>query len=157
MNVIRIGYSGSRNGMTKPQLIAVYRYLSGILLASDWDDLLIEAHHGDCAGGDAQFHVIATVLGCRTVAHPPLGHAWRAYCKADEIRAPKGYLSRDRDIVSETGELLAGPASSAPDGSGTWTTISYGVRMNRPVKIFMPADGTVRAGSEFGPAWGVYR
>lgn len=146
---IRIGYSGSRSGMTTPQMRAVYRYLSRVLLVNDLDEPLIEAHHGDCTGGDAQFHVIATVLGCRTVAHPPLKSVRRAWCQADEIRAPKEYLARDWDIASETGELLAAPATARPNPhSGTWITTGYAVQLGRPAKVFAPADGSLWNGRE---------
>lgn len=147
--IIRIGYSGSRKGMTTPQLRAVYSYLQHVLLVNDLDAPVIEAHHGDCAGGDAQFHVIATVLGCRTVAHPPLNTRLRAWCPADEIRPPKDYLPRDWDIASETGELLATPATPGPVlRSGTWATIGYAVQLGRPAKVFAPGDGSLWNGRE---------
>lgn len=146
---IRIGYSGSQYGMTTPQMRAVYQYLCNVLVTRDWGAPVIEGHHGDCINGDAEFHVIAVVLGCRTVAHPPLNPAKRAWCKADEIRPPKDYLARDWDIANETGELLAAPKSPEPEPrSGTWTTIGYAVRLGRPVTVFAP-DGSSRAGSEF--------
>jgi hypothetical protein len=146
---IRIGFTGTRKGMTKPQLIAVHRYLQGVLLVNDWEDPVIEAHHGDCTGADAQFHVIATVLGCRTIAHPPVATALRAWCPADEIREPKGYLARDWDIVHEAGEMLAAPKTADPEPhSGTWTTIGYAVRAGHPAKVFMPHDGSPVPGSD---------
>jgi hypothetical protein len=150
MMLIKIGYSGSRHGMTKPQLLAVYGYLNHVLLVN-WNDPDIdgiEAHHGDCTGGDAQFHVIATVLGCRTVAHPPVNTRLRAWCPADEIREPKDYLPRDWDIASETGELLATPATETrKPGSGTWATIGYAVQLGRPAKAFTP-DGMLHSGRD---------
>lgn len=148
--IIRIGYSGSREGMTKPQMLAVYRYLGHVLLVNDWDDPVIEAHHGDCIGGDHEFHVIATVRGCRTIAHPPVKSARRAWCPADEIREPKDYLARDYDIAKETGELIATPKTPEPlPRSGTWKTIGYAVALGRPVSIVMP-DGTLKFGGDFG-------
>jgi hypothetical protein len=151
--IIRIGYSGSRYGMTVPQMRAVYAYLCGTLTANDRNRPVLEGHHGDCTGGDAEFHVIATVLGARTVAHPPLNPRYRAGCKADEIRPPQGYLRRDWNIASETGELHAAPKSPVPDPhSGTWITAMYAVQLGRPAKIWMP-DGTMRMGSDFWGAW----
>jgi hypothetical protein len=148
--IIRIGYSGSRHGMTKPQLLGIYWYIARVKLENDSEDVTIEVHHGDCLGGDAQFHVIATVLGCRTVAHPPIDSRLRAGCQADEIRRPKPYLARDWDIVTDTGELLATPNTPVPyQNSGTWTTTGYAVQLRRPAKVFMPNDGAIRAGSEF--------
>jgi hypothetical protein len=147
--LIKIGYSGSRKGMTTPQMRAVYQYLQHILGVNDWDEPVIEGHHGDCIGGDKEFDVIATVLRCRRVAHPPLNTRLRAWCAADEIREPKDYLPRDWDIASETGELLAAPYTTVPvQGSGTWTTIGYAVQLGRPATVFLP-DGTPRAGATF--------
>jgi hypothetical protein len=147
--LIKIGYSGSRRGMTTLQMRAVYRYLGHVLGVNDWDEPVIEGHHGDCIGGDAQFHVIATVLGCRTVSHPPANSSKRAWCRADEIRAPKDYLPRDWDIANETGELLAAPARITPDWhSGTWTTIGYAVQLGRPARVFAP-DGQCYDGRGF--------
>jgi hypothetical protein len=151
--LIKLGYSGSRNGMTAPQLLAVYRHVARLIaaaLASDPRSPRVDAHHGDCTGGDAQFHVIATVLGCRTIAHPPVNPAKRAWCQADEIRAPRDYLPRDWDIASETWEFLAAPRSPEPDRhSGTWITAGYAAQMGHPVWIFLP-DGSVRGAWEFG-------
>jgi hypothetical protein len=148
--IIRIGYSGSRRGMTTPQLRAAYSYLSHVLLVNDQYAPVIEGHHGDCIGGDKEFDVIATVLGCRRVAHPPLNSSKRAWCPAEEIREPKDYLARDWDIARETGELLAAPYTTVPvPGSGTWATIGYAVQLGRPARVFMPHDGTMRDGREF--------
>jgi hypothetical protein len=150
--IIRTGYSGSRHGMAAPQMRAVYQYLCRVLTVNDWEDPLIEGHHGDCLGGDKEFDTIVAVLGGRRIAHPPSDSSKRAWCKADEIRPPKGYLARDWDIANETGELLAAPRSPEPEPhSGTWITTGYAVQLGRPVTVFLP-DGSVRAGSTFSGA-----
>ena len=149
MTLIRIGYSGTREGMTAAQMRAVYFHLAHEIAMHDFDGVTIEFHHGDCLGGDAEAHVIATVLGCRTVAHPPLNSRYRAYCKADEIREPLDYLARDWNIAYETAELLAAPKTDAPYcGSGTWTTAGYAVGLGRPAYVFAP-DGSYRQGASF--------
>jgi hypothetical protein len=148
MTLIRVGFSGSREGMTAPQVQAVYRKLLGMNWAQV-PDLRFEGHHGDCLGGDHEFHTLITALGWRTVAHPPVNSRLRAWCKADEIRPPKDYLARDWDIAEETGELLAAPKTAEPyRESGTWTTTGYGVRLARPVTVFLP-DGTAVPGQSF--------
>jgi hypothetical protein len=148
VTLIRLGWTATRDGMTREQMLSVYQYIVHAYFVPD-PGVQVEAHHGDCRGGDAEFHVIATVLGCRTVVHPPENSRLRAWCKADEIRAPKGYLARDWDIASETAELLAAPKAWAPvAGSGTWTTTGYGVRLGRPVTVFLP-DGSWRPGTDF--------
>jgi|SRR5215472_4717124 len=145
MTIIRIGFSGTRHGMTALQIRGAYWTLNRIALTEDQDpeSELREVHHGDCTGADAEFHVIATAAGWRTVAHPPLNDRLRAWCKADEVREPKDYLARDRDIASETGVLIAAPASPVPvRGSGTWATIGYANQLRRPVWLCLP-DGRV--------------
>lgn len=149
--IVKIGYSGSRDGMTKMQMLSVYRYLAHVLLVNDWDSPRIEFHHGDCAGGDAQAHVIATVLGCYTIGHPPSNPAKRAWCLFDEIRTPKDYLARDWDIANETSELLATPKTTEPQPrSGTWTTIGYAVQLGRLSRVFLPNGYDYAGGIFFG-------
>jgi hypothetical protein len=149
--IIRIGFSGTRDGMTSLQVRALHAYMHGLnrgAIAAAW----IEGHHGDCLGADHEFHVLATALGWRTVTHPPVNPSRRAWCRADVILPEKGYLERDRDIALATGELLAAPVSFSPaDGAGTWATVGYAVRAGRPATVIRP-DGRVARGTEFFPA-----
>ena len=98
---MRIGFTGTRQGMTREQ----ERTLRD-LLASHRGAVL---HHGDCVGADEQAHDIAVSLGCGIVIHPPLLEAQRAFKPAPQIRAPKPYLVRNKDIVRETDLLVAAP------------------------------------------------
>ena len=149
MIVYRLGYSGSREGMSVPQLQAVYGHISEIRLVHDSEDMEYEAHHGDCLGGDLEFHVLAAATRWRTVAHPPVNPAKRAWCRVDIMLPPKGYLARDWDIARDTGELIATPKTPRPvPGSGTWTTVGYAVQLGRPVTVFLP-DGTGVDGASF--------
>lgn len=149
MSLVRIGYSGSRDGMTRPQMRAVYQYLAYEITTHDFDGAEFEFHHGDCTGGDCEAHVIATVLGCRTVAHPPANQSKRAWCKADVILPEKPYRARDWDIAQDTGELIAAPKAFWPEqGSGTWITTGYAVQLGRPATVFLP-DGLARDGRSF--------
>jgi hypothetical protein len=144
-----VGYSGSRYGMTTPQARGIYEYLSYTLATHDWDEPLIEGHHGDCRGGDVQFDTIVIVLGGRRVAHPPANESLRAFCKADVILPAKDYLARDWDIARDTAELVAAPQFPEPvRESGSWTTIGYAVQLGRPVRVFLP-EGGWRPGSAF--------
>lgn len=151
MAVIRIGFTGTRDGMTAAQMTAVHDYLAHVLLVSDCEDIeRYEFHHGDCAGSDAQGHVIATVLRFRTVAHPPVKAIHRAWCKADEILPARDYLSRDWDIARDTGELIATPKNFSPQSrpGGTWTTTGYAVQLGHPANVCLP-DGTWKPGYGF--------
>jgi hypothetical protein len=157
--VASFGYTGTRDGMARPQMISAYRLAAHEILVRDSEYGQFDVHFGDCEGGDAEFFVIATVLGCRTIAHPPASPARRAWCKADIILEPRDYLARDYDIATEaTAGLIAAPASQVPvfrgPGSGTWTTVRYGLELGRPVLVVMP-DGLVVPGDAFRSAFGL--
>lgn len=137
---MKIGFTGTQVGMTQQQTDEVHRLLRKFRAA--------EFHHGDCVGADQQAHGEAMVLGVRTVIHPPVIGAKRAYCPADETRPPKEYLLRNHDIVDETQVLIATPKEITEQlRSGTWATIRYAKKMNRRVYIVYPDGSSVQTGS----------
>ena len=116
--LMRIGFTGTRQGMTERQRSAVRD-----LLASYAGTIL---HHGDAIGADAEAHDIALALGCAIVIHPPAIATERAFKTAVEIRAAKPYLVRNKHIVRETALLIAAPAEPVEQlRSGTWSTVRY--------------------------------
>ena len=54
----RVGFTGTRKGMTTAQRITLQNILLGTMIGAD--ELTI--HHGDCAGVDAEVHAIAGSL-----------------------------------------------------------------------------------------------
>lgn len=128
----RVGFTGTRLGMSEEQLTVV----ESLIRNYDW------LHHGDCFGADAEAHLIAVRLGLQTKAHPPRCSTLRAFCRADVTADPKPYLVRDRDIVDETAALIATPAHRKQTG-GTWATISFARAAGKPVTIVFP-DGTAQ-------------
>lgn len=126
---IKIGFTGTSEGIPEPQLLAAMKLLiKGA-----------ELHFGDCVGADAQAWYLATAWGFRTVAHPPIDPKKRAFCKADEIRAPKPYIERNHDIVDECERLIATPRTMEEElRSGTWATIRYARKLKKPVIIVTP-------------------
>lgn len=131
---MKVGFTGTREGMTDAQQIA----LSDVL-----DHLMpTEFHHGDCVGADEQAHGMAFETNgerVKRVAHPPTNERLRAFCEADEVREPKDYLPRNRDIVDETQMLIACPKTAVEDyESGTWYTVRYARRVGKPVYIILP-------------------
>jgi hypothetical protein len=71
--MIKIGFTGTRFGMTVLQ----YNQVESIFQR----DALIELHHGDCVGSDAQAHVAAIAVGGLVHLHPPVDKTHRAFCK----------------------------------------------------------------------------
>lgn len=115
--VVEIGFSGSRIGMSPLQLDILRHALTGKTGI---------AHHGDCIGSDAEFHdLLRTFAGkWRIIIHPPADSGLRAFKLGDEVRVAKPYLDRNRDIVDSCNVFFATPKSLQQIG-GTWYTINY--------------------------------
>jgi hypothetical protein len=78
---VRIGFTGTRQGMTREQERTLRELLSrykGAVL-----------HHGDAVGSDAEAHNIGVAFGCTVVIHPPTNGARRAWKIGAEVRAPR--------------------------------------------------------------------
>jgi hypothetical protein len=128
---MKIGFTGTRRGMTTKQLAAVHQYLSAD----------VELHHGDCIGADSQMHAIAQTIGCRIILHPPSDTALRAWSQgAHYIFKPLNYIKRNHDIVDISDALIAAPyeVTEKLRGSGTWATIRYARKVNKPTIIIYP-------------------
>ena len=136
---MKIGITGSREGMNNAQQLAVLSTLNEIMLHCKLLKVQPEFHHGDCKGVDEIAAGIAKELGYRIVCHPPESNYLRAYFLGDEIREPLGYLKRDRNIVDECEALLVVPLHNEwqPRG-GTWFTHDYAVKKNKPLIVFYP-------------------
>lgn len=129
IEVIRVGFTGSRNGLTPQQ--------------QDWLLSVIpvgaEVHHGACVGADEMMHCYAMAGHCRVIVHPPINpHLRMTYDPGATWLPAKGYLVRDRDIVDATELLLATPDGPEHDHSGTWYTVRYAVSKHKPVYICYP-------------------
>jgi hypothetical protein len=131
--VSRVGITGTHHGGTLAQYHALREFL--IALSPRY------LHEGDCIGVDAQAAFIATGLGIYVVAHPPENPRRRAYATANETRTCWPYIVRDHHIVDETEMLIGVPRHDHEVlRSGTWATIRYAVKVNKPVHLILP-DG----------------
>jgi hypothetical protein len=135
MDLVHIGFTGTRHGMSVPQHAAVDALLS--LFDPLW------VHHGDCVGADEQFHALARKYRHRVHLHPPVKDDKRAFCDWDKISDPFPYLTRDRHIVAASSLLLATPYEMTKQfRGGTWTTIRYAREANLDRIIILP-DGSI--------------
>lgn len=132
-----IGFTGTRGQVTEAQKLRLQEVLKS-LKESSWTTL----HHGDCRGADALAAEVAYTMGLWVVAHPPINPAHRAFTNyVHEVREPKDYLVRDRDIVRECQYLIAVPAGTTNQRrSGTWYTIRQARAAKRAGVIIFP-DG----------------
>jgi hypothetical protein len=137
--MLRIGFTGTRQGMTAGQ----ERVLRSLLTSHTGAVL----HHGDCIGADAQAHDVAVSLGLDVVIHPPLVETQRAWKKALHVRKPRPYLERNKDIVRETEMVIATPAEAFEQlRSGTWSTVRFARKQGRAIWIIQP-EGIVIPGA----------
>lgn len=139
---IRVGFTGTRRGMTVTQRAAVRQTLVA------WDDryFLDEAHHGGCVGADLEFNALCEQMGLRVIVHPSMvGRQTQSVLKtAHRVMTPLPPLVRNKCIVTDTDVLLAAPATVHEIvRSGTWATVREARRRLRPIAIIAP-DGEVR-------------
>lgn len=135
---MRIGFTGTQQGMTSQQQDAVKQLLSR------YNGHFGEFHHGDCIGSDREALEIATELKYRTVCHPPERADKRAFTDNHETWVPKPYLMRNHDIVLATELLIATPRKDVEElRSGTWATVRYARKLDRAVAVVFP-DGRVQ-------------
>ncbi len=131
----KIGFTGTQQGMTDLQQSEFERVLLKLNP--------IDFHHGDCVGADAQASTVAELRGIYIVLHPPINRGKRAFMPSNEQRKPKEYLTRNHDIVDECEHLIACPGETTEQlKSGTWSTIRYARRVQKPITIVYP-DGKV--------------
>ena len=131
---MRIGFTGTREGMTENQKKALEKLLIEFLGKG-----ASEFHHGDCVGADKEAHEIASALGYKVVVHPPRRAILRAFCAGDVILPERDYLQRNRDVVDSTDILIAAPKSGTEVlRSGTWSTVRYARRKGKQIIILEP-------------------
>lgn len=131
---MRIGFTGSREGMTDNQVDKFGGLIIGLKPS--------EFHHGDCVGSDEMAHEIVREVmpECRILIHPPTLRKFRAFCEGDYHYQVKPYLERNRDIVACTDLLIATPNGLEKRRSGTWATIRHARDLNLNIEIIYPTE-----------------
>jgi hypothetical protein len=133
---MKIGFSGSRIGMTVMQAIKFKNYLENM-------NSVEEFHHGDCVGCDEKAHGIVIELGIPVFIHPPEINTHRAYCKGyKEIYEVKPYLERNNNIVQVTDFIIVCPITVKEEKrSGTWATFRRARYHKKKTLIIWPNGG----------------
>lgn len=133
---MRLGFTGSREGMTPHQVDGVMNFIT------EYENNITEVHHGDCVGADEEFDAlcIAHLPNAKRCIHPPRDPKLRAWCQATGATTyePAEYHMRNRTIVKMSDRLLCTPRRQ--QGGGTWYTIYYAREWGVPAHIFFP-DG----------------
>lgn len=137
----RIGFTGSRKGMTESQTAAIHNQIQE--LNRKHTEERLEAHHGDALGADTQFHAICQEVGVAVVIHPSVDTTDRAFNEgAREERPPQKFRQQSRSIVDSCDVLLAAPdgLKERLRGSGTWMTVRVARKAKRSIVLCFP-DG----------------
>lgn len=130
---MRVGFTGTRNGMTGQQKRAVADLLERLKP--------VALHHGDCVGADADCFNICREVSPQThiIAWPADSDAYRAFTDSDEIRDPQPPLGRNKEIVRFSDELIATPVSPREyRRSGTWATVRDARTNGKRIHIVLP-------------------
>jgi hypothetical protein len=156
---LRIGFTGTREGLTE-------RQLSAFRVRTEDLKQFAELHHGACVGADAGAVWLAWYTHERwgwpkIIAHPsdlPGLTDPEAIAHSHVVLPAKPPLERNRDIVDDCDMLLACPKGMAEERrSGTWSTVRYARKAGKPIVLFWPdgkvtQEGEVQAGVQANPA-----
>lgn len=150
-NKLKVGFTGSRDGMSLVQ----WDRVEGILVALWLDSPAGVWHNGDCLGADHQTNMTVTrnintdrvkrgVEPIFRVGHPCNLKKWRAHDEYDQEYVELPPLTRNRKIVRMSDIMLAAPKEfdEVMRGSGTWATIRAAQAL-KPLIIVFP-DGSLK-------------
>lgn len=147
---MRVGFTGTRIGMTHSQKHAVRSILGD--LESKYSDAPNEIEfvvHGCCVGADADFDAICLDMGYTRIGLPSTVESMRSTCNCDFMAIPTSPLSRNVAIASNCDVLLACPKeaiatwATEPFRGGTWHTIRQ-ARIHKKRIIIIWPDGTFK-------------
>lgn len=150
---LHLGFTGTQAGMTYAQAERLFDLVRSDPTASSIGFI---GHHGLCIGADLQFDAIARLApNCLGIVVHPCNIPTKqgrvpVDVTRDAVRPVKKPLVRNRDIVTESGIMVATPKEAQRQlRSGTWTTVRYALEAGKPVAIILPDGGCVFD----GPAW----
>lgn len=137
-----LGVTGTREGMNKVQKENLEKVIEQLLFEQEYDERIL--HQGQCQGVDVQVaKILKSKYGFKVISHPPVKKELMGICENDEVRLPKGYLARDRNIVNECKLLLVFPKENTHQKvGGTWYTHDFALKQNKPLYLISP-DGNI--------------
>lgn len=139
-----IAFTGTRNGLSTPQRVALTETLG---LLSDPSSIM---HNGACAGADHSAATIWRDLSCRLEFHPGdrSQAQWaQGFCvEGETVRPCAPYLLRNHHMVDASSVLVGCPSTMEETlRSGTWATIRYARRM-KVYRVLVLPNGRIVEG-----------
>lgn len=135
-----VGFTGTQVGMSDRQ----YRCFHSFIMQLHRRKLFSGFRHGDCIGSDATAHaIVASIVPVDWIwIHPPINERKRAFCDSPHILPAKDYIPRNHDIVDASHIMVATPETMDEQRrSGTWATVRYARKRQKPLLILNPAFG----------------
>lgn len=136
---MKVGFTGTQQGMTDQQKTKFVYLIRNL-------DSITEFHHGLCVGADTDAHQLIRKYGhdVNIIGHPPIKTRLMVISECYDMRPPDDYLVRNKNIVNETHLLIATPFTTEEQlRSGTWSTVRYARKLNRPICIIQPTGNMV--------------
>lgn len=136
---MHIGFTGTRDGMSQAQVVAFTDLFTDLSI----NDVL-RFGQGCCVGADEQAtRIVKEAMGHRAWIigyQPEIKTHVSQYCleTSDELRDPKPYLDRNKDLVDDCSLLIGAVRGDEELRSGTWSTIRYAKKTNRDYAIIYP-------------------
>lgn len=136
MDIIKIGFTGTRLGLNqeqKDQIISILDKHENIIVS-----------HGDCIGSDSDFHNLCIDYknkhpNKKILIHiyPPNDPKLRGFNQGDLLMNEKPYLQRNTDILQNSQLLIACSIDKNKEEirSGTWSTIRKAKKYNMKLYI----------------------
>jgi hypothetical protein len=159
---MKVGFTGTRNGMTPDQRKAFIDIVA--------DAPIDQFHHGACVGADTDAVVALSFIRretCRIIAHPGKSAkggenddlSFLAIELSNEVLEAKTHFARNRDIVAHAELMIACPCHADPitttTRGGTAYTVMQARSRSRELWIIRP-DGSLKheaAGDYFKEGW----
>jgi hypothetical protein len=135
-----LGFTGTRKGMTKAQLVSLRAIIEADLALSITPPSKTEWHHGCSGKSDVAASYIAAAFGMKVIGHPSVTVEPQGYY--DVLLPEKLPLERDEDIAKCVELLFATPETDneTPRG-GTYATVRR-ARKHNTRHIIIYRDGT---------------
>jgi len=148
MKVIKLGFTGTRYGMTSEQLDALVTAFESLRQCG----LVVgDAHEGWCVGADEQFiTAVRLAMPHATIHHHPCDmkalQSKEPPQPEDIVHEEKPPLKRNQDIVDVCDLLIAAPREMEEvQRSGTWSTLRRAVKAGKDTILIRP-DGSMSVG-----------